>query len=113
MNTKLRNNRLFLSLVLSLLVLAISGHATAGPTPTANKAGCVTWTKEARYEGLGYNHYVHFESGCKEVMVCQVTTNANPDPTTATVNPGGKATVLTFRGSPASEFTARVTCAKK
>ncbi len=104
---------MFLSLVLAILVLAISGLATAQPTPAANKAGCITWTTETRYEGLGYNHYVHFESACKEAMVCQVTTNANPDPTTATIAPGGKATVLTFRGSPASEFTARVTCAKK
>jgi hypothetical protein len=113
MNKKLCNNGLFLPLVLGLLVFVLSGHAAAEPTPAANKAGCVTWTKEARFEGLGYNHYVHFESACKEVMVCKVTTNANPDPTEATLQPGGKATVLTFRGSPASEFTARVTCAKK
>jgi hypothetical protein len=106
---KRRKDGLFLPLVLCLLVLAMSAHAAAEPTPAA-KAGCVTWTKEARYEGLGFNHYVHFESACKAVMVCSVTTNANPDPTVATVPAGGKASVVTYKGSPASEFTAKVSC---
>ena len=113
MHKKSRNKGLVVSVALCLSVLALSGLVSANPIPAGGTAGCVTWTTEARYEGLGYNHYVHFQSACKEVMACEVTTNANPKPTAATLQPGGKATVLTFRGSPASEFTASVTCKNK
>ncbi|MCP4198739.1 MAG: hypothetical protein GY762_16455 [Proteobacteria bacterium] len=113
MDKKLRKNCLFVPLIIGLLVLAMSGPAATAPTPAGGKTGCVTWTTEARYEGLGFNHYVHLKSACKEVMVCSVTTNANPDPTVATLPPGGKASVVTYKGSPASEFTATVTCQKK
>ena len=113
MNKKLRKNRLFVSLIIGLMILAMSGFAATEPTPAGGTTGCVTWTTEARYEGLGYNHYVHLKSACKEVMVCSVTTNANPDPTMATLQPGGKTRVITYRGSPASEFTANVSCEKK
>ena len=113
MSKKARNTGLFLSLVLCLSVLTASAYGTANPVPAGGTSGCVSWTKEARYEGLGYNHYVYLTSACKVVMECAVTTNVNPEPTTATVQPGGKATVLTFRGSPAREFTASVTCKKK
>ena len=109
----MRNKTLLLSLALGLSGLTVAAYSAANPTPAGGTAGCVTWTKEARYEGLGYNHYVYLTSTCKEVMACAVTTNVNPDPTTATVQPGGKTTVLTFRGSPAREFTASVTCKKK
>ena len=113
MANKMRSKTLFLSLALCLSMLVMVAHGSANPVPAGGASGCVSWTKEARYEGLGYNHYVYLTSACKVVMECAVTTNVNPEPTTATVQPGGKATVLTFRGSPASEFTASVTCTKK
>jgi hypothetical protein len=39
-----------------------------------------------------------------------VTTNVNPDPVEGTVAPGEERELLTFRGSPASEFVPKVDC---
>ena len=113
MINKMKSKTLFLSVALCLSIFVVSAYGAANPVPAGGTAGCVSWTKEARYEGLGYNHYVYLSSACKVAMTCSVTTDVNPEPTIATVKPGGKATVLTFRGSPASEFTANVTCTKK
>jgi hypothetical protein len=113
MNNKRCKNRLFLPLVFVVSILAVSGLATAESPTTTGKAGCVTWKTEARYIGLGFKHFVYYTSACKEAMVCSVTTDANPNPTVTTVPPGGKATAITHSGSPASEFTANVSCKKK
>jgi hypothetical protein len=43
-------------------------------------------------------------------MRCEVKTNANPKPTTVDVPRGEKRSVMTFRGSPAREFQADVSC---
>jgi hypothetical protein len=112
MNKKRRKNSLFPPLVFIALVLAMSGLATAESPPTTGKTGCITWKTEARYLGQGFKHFVHYTSACTAVMVCSVVTNANPDPTVTTVPAGGKATAITHVGSPASEFTANVTCKK-
>jgi len=73
-------------------------------------AGCVHWKTEARWSGYAYNHLVHLDSACENAVRCSVTTNVNPDPVTAVLEPGEKETVTTFLGSPASEFSASVTC---
>jgi hypothetical protein len=99
----------------SLLLLAGADpvsreEAGAEEANSGTAAGCVHWETEARWSGYAYNHLVHLDSGCGETMRCIVTTNVNPDPVTADLDPGEKETVTTFLGSPASEFSASVTC---
>jgi hypothetical protein len=111
------------SAALPVLVLALASRVeptggTAGPpavqdaieTGSGTAAGCVDWRTEAVYRNYGYDHLVHLESSCEQAMTCNVTTDVNPDPVITTIGPGGKKTVVTFKGSPASEFSATVKC---
>jgi hypothetical protein len=41
---------------------------------------------------------------------CEVTTNANPEPTTVTLAKGEHQDIVMFRSSPASEVSANVKC---
>jgi hypothetical protein len=72
-------------------------------------ASCVKVTTQSRYVS-GYDHLVHLDNQCDESATCEVSTNVNPKVQTVTVAAGKKATVLTFRGSPAYEFEAQVEC---
>jgi len=71
----------------------------------------VRWRSESRYANGGYNHVVILQNACDAPAMCTVTTNVNPDPIRATLAPGAVTEVLTFRGSPAYAFEARVQCA--
>lgn len=100
-------NRALLVLVLGL-VLPAPAAAQDGGTPPVPP--CVSWRKEARYSGAGYDHLVHVRNACEAPAACTVSTNVNPEPQNVRVQPGHEETVLTFRGSPAYEFTPRVAC---
>jgi hypothetical protein len=86
--------------------------AAAGPKqrkqPTEDQ--CVVVHSEARYGAYGYDHLVEVENTCDKTLVCTVKTNLNPEPTTVTVPGKEKRLVVTFRGSPAREFTPDVRC---
>lgn len=75
--------------------------------PSAAK--CVTFTTQARYIA-GFDHLVHLTSACDKVAECRVSTDVNPKEQAVRLAPGAKETVLTFRGSPASTFSAKVDC---
>ena len=98
----------------ALVIVAAAGSALAAPSadggaPTAKS--CVKWTTEARYRPYGYDHLVHLNNGCDKPARCHVKTNVNPEPAEVRVLPKQSATVVTFQGSPAREFTAEVSCA--
>lgn len=97
-------------LVLFLLGVVVPGNASAQDGGTPPAPTCVTWRKEARYSGAGYDHLVHVRNACEAPAACTVSTNVNPEPQRVRVLPGHEETVLTFRGSPAYEFTPRVEC---
>jgi hypothetical protein len=102
----------------SLAVLAVVGAGLASALPLQSQpssapkkpGGCVDVSTEASFASVGYDHIVTLKSGCKKTMTCSVTTNVNPDPATVTLDPGESESVTTWRGSPAREFTANVTC---
>ena len=85
----------------------------ADPAGSGTAAKCVKWKSEAVYVAYGYNHLVHLENTCKKAMRCEVKTDVNPEPQSADLEPEEKETVVTFMGSPASEFKATVTCEEK
>jgi hypothetical protein len=88
------------------LVPALADEQTQNPN-----APCVRWRADSIYRNYGYDHVVTLFNGCDALATCTVTTNVNPDPIGVQVQPGKEAEVLTFRGSPAREFEARVRCA--
>lgn len=102
------------SLALALLCFA-AGEVAADdgergrPAPQQPKE-CVKVSTEARYAAYGYDHLVDVTNGCDKAMTCDVSTNVNPTPTTVEVAVGETKTVLTYRGSPAREFSAKVDC---
>jgi hypothetical protein len=72
--------------------------------------GCVDVSTEAAFASVGYDHIVTLKSGCKKPMLCTVKTNVNPDAASVKLDPGESQSVVTWRGSPAREFTADVSC---
>jgi hypothetical protein len=72
--------------------------------------GCVDVHSDASFASVGYDHIVTLKSGCKRAMTCTVTTNVNPEPALVELAPGEEQSVVTWRGSPAREFTPNVTC---
>jgi hypothetical protein len=85
-----------------------ANSAPARPTPDAPE--CVKHRTEARYRNLGYDHLVYVRNGCDKRVVCRVSTSVNSEPIEVSLNPGEERELLTWRGSPAREFTARVAC---
>ena len=92
-----------------------SAHPSAPPferrSPLAEEGpACLTFSTEARFVGLAYNHIVHIANGCGVPKSCTVATNVNPQPLAVTVPSGSTVDVVTFIGSPARTFTASVLC---
>jgi hypothetical protein len=71
---------------------------------------CIHVSAYARYGAYGYDHIVEVGNRCEHVAACVVSTNVNPDPIAVRVQPGELERVVTFRGSPAREFSANVRC---
>ena len=102
---------------LAAAVLAPAAPATATSTPQA-KGGdggddvpaCIDYWGEARYAGLGYKHIVHVKSECEKLAHCKVWTNVNTDKQRVDVPAGEEKQVVTYIGSPASEFEAHAEC---
>lgn len=100
-----------------LLLLCALGCAAAPLDPTSAQAApkqapaaCVVQRTEVRHSGVGYDHWVHLTNNCDATVSCQVRTNVNTEGMSVTVEPKATASVLTWRGSPAREFTATVEC---
>lgn len=71
---------------------------------------CIRVQAVVRWGADAYNHFVILENGCARRARCQVATDVNPVAQTVELAPGQTLEVITFRGSPASEFTPRVSC---
>lgn len=99
------------AVALTVLGAALGGMALASSASAQNQVpDCVTVRAIVRYGAGAYNHWVRVENGCERRVRCQIATNVNPDPIAATIDPGQNREVMTFMGSPAREFTPRVTC---
>lgn len=88
--------------------LALAVTPTAETAPKA--ATCIEVHGSARYRNYGYDHVVVVRNGCDRKATCDVSTDVNPDPVRVELAPGAATEVLTFRGSPAREFSPRATC---
>jgi hypothetical protein len=83
----------------------------AHPVADSGRArACVEFQAEARFRNNGYDHIVHLRSRCDKHTYCSVATDVNPTPVNVEVPPRQQLSVLTFRGSPAREFTPKLTC---
>ncbi len=87
-----------------------SAAADAGAGDAGSLPGCVGVTTESRYVPYGYNHLVVVANGCSKAATCSVSTDVSPAPYKVEVASLKSVEVLTFSGSPAQTFVARVTC---
>jgi hypothetical protein len=80
------------------------------PSDVEQSLRCVEFWPEARYRNYGYDHLVHLWNRCSVRATCDVASDVNPTPTRVELRPREAIEVLTFRGSPAREFTPKVQC---
>jgi hypothetical protein len=71
---------------------------------------CVKVSSEARYVAYGYDHIVTLENTCEKAMRCEVSSDVNPTPASVELATGETKSVLTYRGSPASQFKPKADC---
>lgn len=81
------------------------GEDEGGETPS-----CIDYEGHARYRAYGYDHLVRVTNGCDKPAVCQVWTDVTPEKHRISLRPDETEEVLTRTGSPAREFTPRVSC---
>ena len=104
------------ALLTGLIALACSSARADGdkPAPAPQKPkDCVDVRGQASWASVGYDHVVTVTNSCKQAMRCSVKTNVNPDATTLDLEPGESKSVVTWRGSPAREFTPDVSCSER
>lgn len=92
------------------VLAATSGSEPALPAANAQGEACVSFTTQAIYNNYGYDHWVQLSSACAREARCKALSDVNPDGVEVSVEAGKSASALLFRGSPASEFKAQVTC---
>jgi len=97
--------------VAALGVLATPGNADATGAAEPASAGCVFARAEAPYRYYGYDHLVILTSRCEKPVRCRVSSDVRPEPVNVGVPPNAEVEVALWRGSPASVFKARVSCA--
>lgn len=105
----MRGARTGAALFVATVVVAVTAGAEDAGAPSALPA-CISVSTDARYVPYGYNHIVILKSGCSKAATCSVATDVNPQPISAELAAGATVEVLTFSGSPAQAFRARVTC---
>lgn len=71
---------------------------------------CIGVRASAPYTGAGYDHIVTLTSSCEKSAACHIVTDVSPQAIDVSLAPGDSRDVLTYRGSPASTFRARVSC---
>lgn len=71
---------------------------------------CVKVQSQAIFSGSGYDHVVSIDNGCTKDADCQVSTDLATDSLSVSVPSGETRDLVTYRGSPSSEFTADVKC---
>jgi hypothetical protein len=108
----MRRGAIVLACVLSALtaVLATTDVAAQDAGAPAALPACIQVSTDSRYVPYGYNHVVILKSGCSKAATCNVSTDVSPQAAAAEVAAGTTVEVLTFAGSPAQTFRARVTC---
>jgi hypothetical protein len=76
----------------------------------AQAPDCFLVEAEARYGSMAYDHYVRITNRCDREIRCRVSTDANPAVQIVDVPAREAREVITFRGSPAREFTPSASC---
>ena len=108
------HTRLALLATLSLLSLTLGvGSSLAQTRIGGERPTCVQVSSNARFDGVGFGHWVSVNNTCDHTVECDISTNVAPSPTHVTLTRGQRQDVNTFLSSPAREFTATVSCPER
>ena len=103
--------RLLASALASVVLLLVGLSSSRAQTRVAGeRPPCVRVSANARFDGVGYGHWVSVENGCDTALECEVSTDVAPTNVHLTLARGQRREVNTFLSSPAREFAATVTC---
>lgn len=101
---------------LAVLAFALAWSAAAARADDSEhpdgpaKKPCVSVSTSAPYVNYGYDHVVTLRSACEKPQRCTVKTDAAPSPVVVDLGASETKSIVTFRGSPAREFKAEVSC---
>ena len=98
-----------MKLVRAALVLLVFA-ASAPPALADGTPACIRWSQQTVHTSAGNNHVVFVENTCARSASCSISTDVAPDPIQASLQPNQRTELVTFRGSPAFTFRARVEC---
>jgi hypothetical protein len=87
----------------------MSDHESDDKSEDKKKPPCWSFESSVRYVS-GFDHLVTIKNDCEKPAFCTVSTDVNPVEQKVTVNAKSSETVLTYRGSPARVFVAKVNC---
>jgi hypothetical protein len=82
----------------------------AGAAPNAPFPKCIDVHAYARYGAGAYDHIVRIDNGCDKDASCEIATDVSPEVITTDVPSKDYRELVTYRGSPSTEFHARVKC---
>lgn len=103
--------RLIVSTLASVVVLLVGLSSSRAQTRVAGeRPPCVRVSTNARFDGVGYGHWVSLDNGCDTAVECDVSTDVAPTNVHVSLARGQHRDVNTFLSSPAREFAATVTC---
>ena len=94
--------------VAALAIPGLLGAAT--PLVDGTRPTCIEVRAEARYRNYGYDHVVNLNNRCERAAQCEVFTDVNPNPIRVTVPSREEVEIVTFIGSPSSQFIPTVSC---
>jgi hypothetical protein len=97
---------LFAALTLFRGLTSTSAQTTVG----GERPPCVRVTANARFDGVGYGHWVSVENGCTTAVECDVSTDVAPTTIHVSLTPSQRREVNTFLSSPSRQFAATVSC---
>lgn len=97
------------SLLVFVIALAPLAAAAQDNAP-GERPACVEVQAIARWGAAAYNHWVRVENGCDRPVHCRISTNVSRETHEVTIAAGQHAERLTYRGSPARDFTPTVAC---
>ncbi|MCS6856363.1 MAG: hypothetical protein NZM37_01500 [Sandaracinaceae bacterium] len=98
--------------IILLVFVGALGHAAAQVKVQGKRPDCVSVQASARFDGVGFSHWVILQNTCPWPVECQVSTNVAPSPTLARLAAGERKEINTFLSSPPSTFEAKVDCSQ-
>jgi len=111
----MRPNILAVGTVVALALGLLAGSlgaslSQAQPRAAGSRPQCVQVSSEARFDGVGFQHWVTVNNTCTGPVDCTISTDVAPSPVSMHLAARERREISTFLSSPARAFTPTVEC---